>query len=210
MTRAAVAREPVAYYPVGRERQRPGTLTPNVAELPHDVVTSLSHHGAELDQLWSSLDADAWRLDVTEPDDNPDLGSLPIVRLPLLRLTEVEIHGSDLGLGLDDWSALFVRVALPFRLGWLNTRRTNHRDVDVGLEGSWLLVATDGPTYLVTASGTTVESHPAAPSSPARAVIEATSRDLLALLMGRAFRTTPRVIGDTAFGQAFSRAFSGP
>jgi uncharacterized protein (TIGR03083 family) len=210
MTRAAVAGEPVAYYPEGRELQRPRTLSPRPAERPHDVVSSLARHGDELDEVWSSLSEDAWRLEVTEPDDNPDLGSLPIGRLPLLRLTEVELHGSDLGLGLDDWSELFVRVALPFRLDWLNTRRTNHRGFDVGLEGSWLLVATDGPIYLVTATGATVESHPADRASPARAVIEAPSRDLLALLMGRAFRTTPRVTGDTAFGHAFSRAFPGP
>jgi uncharacterized protein (TIGR03083 family) len=210
MTRAAGAGERVAYYPDGRERQRPLSLVPQDEERPIDVVSSLAHHSDDLREAWSSLDEDAWQLEVIEPEDNPDLGSLPVARLPLLRLTEVEVHGSDLGLGLDDWSELFVRVALPFRLDWLNTRRTHHRGFDVGLEGSWLLVATDGPTHLVTATGTTVASHPADPTSPARAVIEAPSRDLLALLMGRAFRTAPRVTGDTGFGQAFSRAFPGP
>jgi uncharacterized protein (TIGR03083 family) len=210
MTHAAIAREPVAYYREGRELQRPSTLVPQAGERPIDVVTSLARHSAELNEAWSSLDEDGWQLEVTEPHDNRDLGDLAVDRLPLLRLTEVEVHGSDLGLGLPDWSSVFVRVAVPFRLDWLNTRRSNHRDVDAQLEGSWLLVATDGPTYLVTVNGNTVDSHPATSSSPARAVVEATSRDLLALLLGRPFRAPPRVSGDTAFGHAFSRAFPGP
>ncbi|MEY2431282.1 MAG: maleylpyruvate isomerase [Acidimicrobiaceae bacterium] len=210
MTGGAVAGESTAYYPGGREQQRPLTLLPYPGERPIDVVTSLAHHSDELSQAWFSLDEDGWRLEVTEPVDNPDLGPLSVARLPLLRLTEVEVHGSDLGLGLDDWSELFVRVALPVRLDWLNTRRSNHRGFDASVAGSWLLVATDGPTYLVTVTGSTVESHPATSSSPARAVVEATSRDLLALLLGRSFRTPPRVSGDVAFGHAFGRAFPGP
>jgi len=90
----------------------------------------------------------------------------------LLRLTEVEVHGSDLDVGLDDWSAAFVETALPFRLDWLNSRRSNHRAVDEGVQGSWLLHASDGSTYLVSVKGASVESRPADPSAPARATIE--------------------------------------
>jgi hypothetical protein len=96
------------------------------------------------------------------------------------------------------------------RLDWLNTRRANHRDFDAGLEGSWLLVGTDGPTYRVSVEGTGVESVPADPTSPSRAMIRATSRDLLALLLGRPFRQPPIVTGDVAFGEAFASAFPGP
>ncbi len=210
MTRASLTGQPAAYYPGRRNRQRPHTLAPHPGERPGAVVASLAIHSDELERVWSSLDRHGWASMVVEPDDNPDLGAVELARLPLLRLTEVEVHGSDLGLGLDDWSDLFVRVVLPMRLDWLNERRSNHRDFDERLEGSWLLIATDGPTYRISVNGTTVESHPADPSSRARAVVEASSRDLLALLLGRSLRGTPRLTGDTAFARAFTQAFPGP
>jgi hypothetical protein len=210
MTRGAVAGEAVSYYWEGRERQRPLTLRPARNESPQDVIASLARHSAQLHEVWSELTDDAWALDVVEPEHNRDLGRLPLIRLPLLRLTEVEVHGSDLALGLDNWSELFVSVALTFRLEWLNTRRSNHRVVDGRVQGSWLLVASDGPTYLVTVNGDTVDARPASPASPATAVIGATSRDLLALLLGRPMCTPLRISGDVVFGQAFTRAFPGP
>jgi uncharacterized protein (TIGR03083 family) len=210
ITNGAVSGQAVAYYPKGRERQRPSTLRPGSDEAPHDVVQSLARCSAELHDAWQSLESEHWSLEVTEPDDNRDLGPLALSRLPLLRLTEVEVHGSDLGLGLNAWSDVFVAVALPFRLDWLNTRRTNHRAVDDSLEGAWLLTATDGPTFRVSTHDRTVESRPAEPTTPARAIIEASSRDLLALLLGRPLAAPPRILGDIAFGEAFSRAFPGP
>jgi uncharacterized protein (TIGR03083 family) len=210
MTQASLAGQPTAYYPEGRARQRPGTLVPSDGESSRDVVVTLARRSRELDEAWSSLDARAWSLAVVEPRDNPDLGSSDLARLLLLRLTEVEVHGSDLGLGLDDWSDLFVRVALPMRLDWLNSRRTNHRDADPSVEGSWLLVATDGPSYAVTVRGDRVESRPAGPTSASDAVIESSSRDLLALLLGRAPRVPPRIVGDEHGVERFAEAFPGP
>lgn len=210
MTRAAIVGHPAAYYPEGRDRQRPNTLVPYPDEHPTDVVRSLAKESNELQAAWHSLDERQWELTVTEPAGHPDLGALPLVRLPLLRLTEVEVHGSDLDVGLDDWSAVFVRTALPFRLEWLNTRRSNHRPVDRRAEGAWLLRAIDGPAYLVTVVAGRVESRPAEPSDAPRATIEATSRDLLALLLGRPLLSPPVLAGDTQFAEAFSRAFPGP
>jgi hypothetical protein len=96
------------------------------------------------------------------------------------------------------------------RLEWLNTRRANHRGFDADLEGSWLLVADDGPTYRVTVEGTKVESRPATPQFRARAVIKTSSRDLLALLLGRSPNSSPLIAGDIGFGKSFSLAFPGP
>ena len=149
-------------------------------------------------------------MDVVEPPETRDLGPVPLGLLPLLRFTEVEVHGTDLRLSLDDWSTLFVDTVLPMRLAWLNTRRANHRAFDAGLHGSWLLTATDGPSYRVSVHGHQVESQPARPGSPASAAIEATSRDLLALLLGRAFHSPPIITGDVEFGRCFPRAFPGP
>jgi len=210
MTEAAMVGQPAAYYPEGRAAQRLGTLTPLPEESPQDVIASLARSGESLHRLWSSLDPSEWSIEITEPSGNVDLGTVPLVRLALLRLTEVEVHGTDLGLGLDDWGETFVLLALPLRLDWLNTRRTNHRDFDRSLNGSWLLVATDGPTYSVSVDGSSVASQPAGPGTAARSSITATSRDLLALLLGRPFQTPPVISGDVEFGQSFSAAFPGP
>jgi len=210
MTRSALHGVPVAYYPDGREAQRPLTLVPHPGESAQDVVESLAHLSDELDEEWSALDLGAWEVEVVEPKDNPDLGPIRLGRLPLLRLTEVEVHGTDLGLDLGDWSELFIRTVLPMRLEWLNIRRANHRAFDTELEGSWLLVADDGPTYRVNVDGSKVESRPASRQSQARAVIEANSRDLLALLLGRPLNSRPVIMGDIAFGESFSLAFPGP
>jgi uncharacterized protein (TIGR03083 family) len=210
LTRGGLAGQPASYYPDGREQQRPRTLVPHEREGALDVLASLARQSDELHDAWRTLRSDDWSREVVEPEDQRDLGPLTLSRLPLLRLTEVEVHGSDLALGLSTWSDLFVAVALPNRLEWLNTRRSNHRPVDDSVQGSWLLSATDGPAYLVSLGAGRVDSRPASPTSPATAVIEAPSRDLLALLLGRQLRTAPRIFGDVAFGEAFTRAFPGP
>jgi len=210
LTRSAITGEPAAFYPDGRERQRPSTLRPSPGEEPHAVVQSLAEHSATLQATWEAFDGSRWEHLVTEPDDNRDLGPLPVAVVPLLRLTEVEVHGSDLDVGLDDWSTTFVAQALPFRLGWLSSRRSNHRAVDETLVGSWLLRASDGPTHLVSVSTDGVQSHPAERDTPSTAVIDGTSRDLLALLLGRPLRQRLEISGDREFGASFARAFPGP
>lgn len=83
--------------------------------------------------------------------------------------------------------------------------------IDPTVRGSWLLAADDGPAYLVSVDGDGVVSRPASPDArgKADAVIEASSCDLLALLLGRPTRAL-RVSGDTALAHAFPRAFPGP
>jgi hypothetical protein len=172
------------------------------------VVNSLALHSRMLAQAWSAVDAADCSREINEPADNPDLGPVTLTHLALLRLTEVEVHESDLGVNLDDWSAPFVTMTLPMRFERLHRRTLDHRDAS--LEGSWLLVASDGPPYRVSVANGAVESPPAVSHGPARAVLEATSRDLLALLLGRPFRQAPRIKGDLPFGEAFSAVFPGP
>ena len=109
MTSSARTGEAVSYYPDGRDGQRAMTLVPAPGELPHAVAASLRDASAALNRAWNTLEPEDWLSPVVEPEDNPDLGTVELGRLPLLRLTEVEVHGTDLGLGLDDWSDLFVR-----------------------------------------------------------------------------------------------------
>ena len=210
ITQAASTGEPAAYYPQGRAVQRTATSEPHPSEDPQEVIASLCRLNRELDKAWDALDAPTWHRQIIEPDDNPDLGTIPLSGFPMLRLTEVEVHGSDLDLGLDDWSEVFVTAALPARVHQLNTRRTNHRKFDRNLQGSWLLVAIDGPTFMVAVSGEEVTASLSAPDSQATAVIEATSRDLLALLLGRPLVETPDIRGDSELADAFQAAFPGP
>jgi maleylpyruvate isomerase len=210
MTKEALAGRPTSFYPAGRSDQRPGTLAPWPGETVSDVLQSLATHSEELKRVWASAKSTDWDLTVREPRENSDLGPLALARLPLSRLTEVEVHGSDLGVHLKDWSDYFVETALPFRLDWLNVRRSNHRAVDDGVQGSWLLVATDGPTYLITVSGAAVRSIPSDTNSTASVVIEGSTRDLLAMLLGRPTLRPLKTSGDVALGSSFQRAFPGP
>ena len=210
ITRAVLAGREASYYPEGRAAQRPRTLEPEPSEAPEDVVTSLSSTAHELDEEWARLGEADWARDVVEPADNPDLGTVPLGRLGLARLLEVDVHGTDLGIGFPDWSTTLVDVALPTRLAWLATRRTNHRAFDRTLQGSWMLVASDGPTWLVSVDRERVESRPAVADDDPTATIEGSARDLLALLLGRPATRPLLVRGDTGFGHAFSTAFPGP
>lgn len=210
MTNDARAGEATSYYPAGRAAQREATLSPGPGETPADVVDTLAAVNEQLYDAWSGLTPVDWPVPAREPAGNVDLGQMTLVRLALLRLSEVEVHGSDLGLGLDDWSELFVQASLPFRLDWLNNRRADHRAFEAGLEGSWLLTASDGPTYLVSVRDAEVASRPAYPTTPADAVISGTSRDLLSLLLGRSTPEAGQISGDVAFGERFSAAFPGP
>ena len=210
MTNDGLAGRPTSFYPAGRSLERPGTLAPDEGEEQADVVRSLVVTSDRLHEAWTSLSPPQWHMSVEEPAGNPDLGPVTIERLALLRLTEVEVHGTDLDLGLDDWSEFFVAHALPIRLGWLATRRSNHRRVDTAVEGSWLLVAADGPSTVVSVRGPQVTVEAADRNTVADAVIEGSQRDLLALLLGRPRRREMKITGDVGLGRAFREAFPGP
>ncbi len=109
--------------------------------------------------MWRLVGDDAWETLVVEPAGNPVLGTLPLHRVTPMRWTEVEVHGTDLGLGLSDWSEDFVTVALPMRLAWLNTRRTNHRAVDESVQGAWLLEPTGNELGLSASMGPSSRRH---------------------------------------------------
>jgi uncharacterized protein (TIGR03083 family) len=210
MTSSALEGAPAAFYPEGRSRQRPRTLEAGAGECPRDVVRSLRQAGDALQRTWRGLSEADWHTVVEEPEDNPDLGTVDLAWLPFLRLTELEVHGSDLRLDVGEWSETFVRLALPTRLAWLNTRRSNHRSFDAHLDGSWLLAATDGPAYRVEVHASSVDSRPVDSTARARATIVGSSRDLLALLLGRPGSEPLRIIGDAAFARRFGDAFPGP
>lgn len=158
MTLDAVAGRRASYYPEGRASQRPGTLVPRAGESAADVVASLRTTGAALDDTWSAIED--WSVTVVEPGDNIDLGPYPLWHMPLFRLTEIEVHGTDLAIGLPDWSDVLVEHGLSMRLERL-ARRTPLAP------GAWSLngfLVGDG-------------------SEPER--IDASDRELFALTLGR-------------------------
>ena len=198
MTRDAIGGRPTSYYPDGRATQRPMTLVPRDYESSVDVVTSLRQKSAALHEDWRTVND--WSIRVVEPPDNADLGPVALSRMALARLTEVEVHGTDLGLGLGPWSEVLVRHVLPMRLELLNTRRANHREVDTTIRASWRLVATDiEVSQVIAVDGEHVVSQA---GDTADTTIIGTGAELLSLLLGRA--PTGFVPGD------FSRALPGP
>jgi maleylpyruvate isomerase len=202
MTADAIEGRPASYYPQGRASGRPATLAPRDGESDAEVVAALRAASAALAATWGAVEE--WSVEVTEPADNPDLGTVPLAHLPLFRLTEVEVHGTDLDLGLPPWSDALVRHVLPMRLEWLNRRRTNHRAVDGAVQGAFLLRAPDvGVAQLVEVHGDVVRSSVARGDTRAGHTIEAAGRDLLALLLGRWDDGSEAV-------RAFGRAFPGP
>lgn len=209
MTIDALEGRATSYYPRGRARQRPSTLQPRAGERADDVIADLGRARSALVDCWSSLESSDWYTPVVEPRDNPDLGAVTVGVLAMAALTEHEVHGSDLDLGLSDWSATFVTRVLPARLEWLAFRRTNHRSFDRDVSRRWLLVPEDGDAWLVTAAEDHVSAEPADRSTPADAVISGPSRDLLAMLLGRPLSSGLAGDPDDAV-DTFQRAFPGP
>lgn len=184
---------------------------PEPGEQSDDVLADWRRAALELDALWSEVDVGAWRLIVREPQDNPDLGDVPLSRFALARLTETDVHGVDLGIGFPDWSDTLIEVGLPVRLGWLATRRANHRAFDRTIRGTWRLESENGFSWTITVDGERVESAPTSPRSAApTATLCASERDLLALLLGRPPSGAVTVAGDVDFGRSFNAAFPGP
>lgn len=211
MTRDVLAGRETAYYPEGRAKQRPSTLRQAAHERPADVLASWGAIARKLDAEWMPLQGRDWATTVSEPADNPDLGPVPLGRLALARLLEVDVHGTDLGIGFSDWSQTLVEVAFPTRLHWLVTRRTNHRSFDASIRGSWLLEAGDGAAWLVCVEDRRASCRPADPvAERADAAIAGSGRDLLALLLGRPTLEPLRITGDVNLGASFSKAFPGP
>ena len=231
MTADAVAGRPTAYYPGGREAQRPSTLVPAPGESPADVVHSLSSEGEGLAAAWAVLGPDDWSTPVAPPRPadggdtaGPPPGEEPTVDLAfhgVLRLTEVEVHGSDLDVGLDRWSDTFVEVGLPFRLAGLAARR-RRPDAAPDVHARWLLRDTGGPSHLVTIAGpdVTVTTSPTGPDAPAPpqgtagaadlidATAEGSAYDLLAFLLGRP--APALVLSDPSLPARFGATFPGP
>lgn len=206
MTDGALGGRSEAMYPAGRAAQRPGTLELRVDESAEALVESLAHGSQALDERWGALDVEQWETPISDPDH----GAMQLSRLVVMRLTETEVHATDLDLPeIGDWDAGFVDAVLPLRVAWLQQAR-RRPDADLTCDGSWLLAAMGGHSWRVTATGTEVETASASATAAADCRISASPRDLLAILLGRATENAPVVDGDEQHAARFKQAFPGP
>ncbi|HUP72337.1 MAG TPA: maleylpyruvate isomerase N-terminal domain-containing protein [Acidimicrobiales bacterium] len=205
MTEGALAGRSEPMYPGGRANLRPHTIVAAAGESAVALVASLHAETAALERLWHTLSLDDWRRRIDEPDHGP----IPLSQLLVLRLTETEVHGTDLGFAaVDTWDERFVEVVLPLRLAWLD--RSRHRpDADLSVAGSWLL--SDGrANWLVVADGADVHAYIAGADTGSDCRLTASRRDLLALLLGRPPDGSIERSGNLPLADAFKRAFPGP
>lgn len=205
MTDDALAGRPASYYPDGRATQRPGTLHPADGETPRDVVRSMAAAGEALQRRWETLSDADWATDAVEPEDNPDLGAQPLAALPLFRLTEVEVHSTDLGVGIPDWDEAFAITTLPMRIQRLHGRRPTSEVP----EGTTWRLATPEDAYRVTIEDGAASTAIDPSLDPVDAEVRATPRDLVALLLGRACKQPALWSGNEDVGRSFSILFPG-
>ncbi len=209
---------PTSFYPQGRDHDRPRSLEPAAGESDGDVIASLKLESQRLQALWAGLDESRWQHQLHEPPDRPDLGSVSLWTLAMLRLTEVEVHGLDLDLDLSPWSPTFIDGALPMRLHWLPSRRSNNRITDQTIDGTWAVAATDGPTFIIRAQGAAVavteaapgKIRPGDPGQAADVVLYGTSQQLLAFILGRLPLSELDIAGDHHLATRFLAAFPAP
>lgn len=203
MTDAHLSGRAEDMYPGGRDKVRPGTLRLRPGEAVGELVDSLESTALELSARWHGLSASDWDRSVVDRE----FGEIALSRFLALRLTEVEVHGVDLGLaGLDRWSDEFVDTMLPLRLAWLGLLR-RRPEADRGLDGSWVL--TDGDTsWLVQADGNDIVVGEASPQRSSDCRLTGTRAALLALLLGRP--ATVETVGLPELRHGFKAAFPGP
>lgn len=202
ITSATLAEEPSAYYPGGRDVQRPFTLEPALGEPRLHVIESLRHESGELRGLWVALDDGDWdRTMVPHPEDDDSLGAMPLRDLALLRLVEVMVHGSDLGLGLGPWPLTFGQWLLPLRI---ERAKVLH---EAGFDAVVEFDAADAATHRSRfANGSVTETSDASPDLVVRAV----ANDLVALLLGRRPMGAVTMDGDAELMVRFRDGLTGP
>lgn len=208
MTTDVLAGRPTATYPGGRA-ERARSLRSLDGLPPEAVCDRLRGAADQLLARWRALDRGDW----VRPLHGEPAGPMALSRLIALRFTELEVHHVDLGTGypVGSWPPGFVATCLPLRIAWLGPHHRSRDDADLGIDGRWLLRATDlGWAWLVEASGGTVRCEATAPDERGDALLAGRARDLLAFLLGREPGHPLELGGDERLAAAFKRAFPGP
>jgi len=195
---------PGAFYPGGRELQRPFTLRPALGESAAHVVESLGHEVAELHRTLIGLDDEAMASLIIEHPDNRDLGEMTIGDLVRMRLTEVQAHGDDLDLGLSPWPSDFGKAVIAQRAARLRQRPLNWAGWEV------ILVVTDASALSATVSAEGIELHARPVEVMAASRLVGTANAHVAMLLGRRVEADLTKEGDAEQAQACLASVIGP
>ena len=153
-------------YPTSESRD--AAIEAGAHRSTQEIVAHCQASNSQLLAIWSTLSAD--QIVRGQANRVPGTPTFPATNIPLARLREVEVHGSDTGLPtltVADWSSAYVDVDLPIQFATVASR----------LGHSFFAVDETGTTHT---SGDSAES--ATGSDP----IPCTRRDLLAWTLNRA------------------------
>ncbi|HLK79403.1 MAG TPA: maleylpyruvate isomerase N-terminal domain-containing protein [Streptosporangiaceae bacterium] len=103
---------------------REDEIETSAAQAPRDLMTDLADSAMALRTMIRQLPAEAWSFGVQMLDSGP----FPAADLLTRRLTEVELHHCDLGIGYDaaKWPASFVQAQLPEPMRSQRAERMNY------------------------------------------------------------------------------------
>lgn len=206
MTGDVLAGVPSTTYP-GGAGQRAASLSGFDRVAPDEGARRLLAASEDLARCWRRLDGGSWATTFRETR----IGPMRLSRLVALRLTELEVHHVDLGLGyrVADWPAAFVDTCLPLRLSWLGS---HHRPSGAPtVRGRWLFAPTDrAGRWLVTAGPLETVVEQASAGAAADAVLSGPSAGLLAFVLGRPPEVSLEIGGDRRLAAAFKEVFPGP
>ncbi len=210
MTHDALADRPTTMYPHGRA-DRDAQIEAVAAASWEELHTKFVQATATLMNIWRAVPWERWGRPFTETE----LGTAQFGRVVGLRLTEVEVHHSDLavGFGPRDWSRELTQTCLPLRLASLERYR-RRPEADQTIDGSGSSSATTsigaGACAPTTPTSRSSTSNRSSRDDGADVVLRGSSTDLTALLLGRQDPAMLAVSGDTERAAAFKRAFPGP
>ncbi|MFZ0215169.1 MAG: maleylpyruvate isomerase N-terminal domain-containing protein [Candidatus Dormiibacterota bacterium] len=208
VTADVLAGRPASSYP-GGSAERARSLHSLDGCSPADSAERFRTAADELRDRWARLEPPQWERRFVEGR----IGAMALARLIPLRLTELEVHGSDLDAGLEiaGWSDALVSICLPLRVAWLPVHHRDRPDAALTCDGSWLLRATDtGARWLVQARGPDAWCRVAGARDDAEGEIAGPARSLLAYLLGRMPPDPPAAVGGEVALVRFKRAFPGP
>jgi maleylpyruvate isomerase len=87
-----------------------------------EIVAHCQASNAEFVAIWATLTAEQL---AGQANRTPGTPTFPATNIPLARLREIEVHGSDTGLPtltIADWSSAYVDLDLPLQLATVSTR----------------------------------------------------------------------------------------
>lgn len=174
VAKGLTAGEVGSMYPTSESRD--AAIEAGAHRSAQEIVAHCQAANAELLAIWSTLTAD--QILSGQANRVPGTPTFPATNIPLARLREVEVHGSDTGLPaltIAHWSSAYVDVDLPVQFATVASR-LGHSFSAVDETGTIHTTGTAGALASDSALGGANGPHP----------LPCTRRDLLAWTLNRA------------------------